>query len=333
VAEQLQSVAFKVTWVYGEHGPWTTPCTPEGRRIHIRDEGRVWCSQPECRCNDLVDTEERLPEDEEPCYDSRAPRDFRFSAGVYHDGPRAGQPIPMKQTGVGKLAFLTSRRHDMSEEDRVIIACFRIDGVGPREDYEGTFVWAEKGSPYARRVPPDRIGEAPRFWDYRKGGAEPVWGSGLFRYIPDDEAQAMWDAVDALCDTPRETVLRDLEAIRFEEGYIEGQPTTRLVSYYERNPNLRSAAIAIHGIRCQACGMSFVERYGELGEGYIEVHHLKPVSEYEGEVVVDPKEDMRVVCSNCHRMLHRGVDGPLTIEELRAVLKGQAGREPPLPSV
>jgi hypothetical protein len=38
--EELQNVAFKVTWVYGEDGPWTTPCTPEGRRISIRREGK-----------------------------------------------------------------------------------------------------------------------------------------------------------------------------------------------------------------------------------------------------------------------------------------------------
>lgn len=119
----------------------------------------------------------------------------------------------------------------------------------------------------------------------------------------------------------RDTVLCDLEALQLEEDYVEGTLVTRLVSYYERNPELRTAAIAVHGTRCQACDMSFAQRYGELGEGYIEVHHLKPVASYEGEVVVDPKEDMRVVCSNCHRMLHRDSGEPLTVEELRAVVE------------
>ncbi len=133
----------------------------------------------------------------------------------------------------------------------------------------------------------------------------------------------MWQAVAALRDTTYLTVLHDLEAQRQENDYVEGTPVTRLVSYYERNPDLRSAAVAIHGTRCQVCGMSFAERYGDLGEGYIEVHHLKPVSDYEGEVVVDPKTDMAVVCPNCHRMLHRGENGPLTIEALRDLLQAR----------
>ena len=131
----------------------------------------------------------------------------------------------------------------------------------------------------------------------------------------------MREAVAALCDVVDLTVRRDLETIRLEEEYVEGQRTTRLVSHYERNPNLRSTAIAIHDTRCQVCGFDFAEVYGELGEGFIEVHHLKPVADYAGEVSVDPEEDMAVVCPNCHRMLHRGEDGPLTVAELREVLQ------------
>lgn len=132
----------------------------------------------------------------------------------------------------------------------------------------------------------------------------------------------MWAAVEEVCDTTHVTVLRDSEAQRLEEQYIGGQRTTRLVSYYERNPELRTAAVRIHGTRCQVCGMSFAEVYGAAGEGFIEVHHRKPVSEYEGEVLVDPAAEMAAVCPNCHRMLHLARGGPLTVEELRAVLGG-----------
>jgi len=137
------------------------------------------------------------------------------------------------------------------------------------------------------------------------------------------DAEAMWQDVEALADSTRVTVLRDLETIQLEEEYVEGQKTTRLVSYYERNPNLRAAATAIHGTRCQACGMTFVERYGELGEGFIEVHHLKPVADYGGEVSVNPETDMAVVCPNCHRMIHRRKDKQLTVEKLRGLLEAR----------
>jgi hypothetical protein len=127
-------------------------------------------------------------------------------------------------------------------------------------------------------------------------------------------------------DMVKAIVRRDLKAIQLEDKYVEGQRTKRLVSYYERNAGLRSRAVAVHGTRCQVCGMSFDEQYGDLGEGFIEVHHLKPVSSYKVKVRVDPNTDMAVVCPNCHRMLHRQANKPLSIEELRCILKNSRRR-------
>jgi predicted HNH restriction endonuclease len=118
------------------------------------------------------------------------------------------------------------------------------------------------------------------------------------------------------------TARRVEDAVRLENGYLEGEKATRLLTQYRRNSCLRWAAIDIHGTRCQVCGMSFAERYGEIGTDFIEVHHLKPVADNQGEVVVLPETDMAVVCANCHRMLHRGPKAPLTIEKLRTVLRG-----------
>ena len=53
-----------------------------------------------------------------------------------------------------------------------------------------------------------------------------------------------------------------------------------------------------------ACGLNFEDRYGRIGAGFIEVHHLQPVSELkEGEKT--RIKDLALVCSNCHKMLHR----------------------------
>ena len=98
-----------------------------------------------------------------------------------------------------------------------------------------------------------------------------------------------------------------------------------LVNKYERDPELRAETIKIHGIACEACGFLFGKVYGERGEGYIEVHHLKPLSSYSGPIEVNPRTDMAVVCANCHRMIHRKPDQPLSIEELRKILGMPAG--------
>ena len=48
-----------------------------------------------------------------------------------------------------------------------------------------------------------------------------------------------------------------------------------------------------------------IERYGDIGKEFIEVHHLNPISETEGEHEVDPATEMIPLCSNCHSMIHR----------------------------
>ncbi|AFC99177.1 putative restriction endonuclease [Methanocella conradii HZ254] len=113
----------------------------------------------------------------------------------------------------------------------------------------------------------------------------------------------------------------DLEAIIAEETYTEGERTTVLANKYERNSKLRKEAIRIHGTTCMVCGLSFGKAYGKHGEGYIEVHHIKPLSTYDAPVEINPKTDMVVLCSNCHRMVHRYKERPLSIDELKHLIK------------
>ncbi len=118
-------------------------------------------------------------------------------------------------------------------------------------------------------------------------------------------------------------ITEDLADLALENEYFEGQKKSRLSSFYERNPKLRLAAIKIHGLACKVCGFNFNEFYGEHGIGFIEVHHLKPVSTLEVSTKLSPENDMTVVCSNCHRMLHRNRDMVLTPAQLKALLRIQ----------
>jgi len=71
-------------------------------------------------------------------------------------------------------------------------------------------------------------------------------------------------------------------------------------------------------IHCSICGFSFYKVYEELGEDFIECHHTIPVSEY-GENTKTRLKDLVLVCSNCHRMLHKKRPW-LSIEELKAII-------------
>ncbi|MGM5051145.1 MrcB family domain-containing protein [Tardiphaga sp. 604_B6_N1_1] len=89
----------------------------------------------------------------------------------------------------------------------------------------------------------------------------------------------------------------------------------------ERNSRAAAAAKKYHGLQCQGCGLEFEKRYGELGIGFIEAHHLKALASLnEGEPVsYDISKDFAVLCSNCHRMIHRTAD-PSDLHAFRRLL-------------
>jgi len=66
-----------------------------------------------------------------------------------------------------------------------------------------------------------------------------------------------------------------------------------------------------------ACNFNFEKTYGEIGKGYIHVHHIKPISE-SGETIVNPATDLVVLCANCHSIIHRQRSKTLTLVELKA---------------
>lgn len=110
--------------------------------------------------------------------------------------------------------------------------------------------------------------------------------------------------------TPQETtpVIETKPVISEPESYdkLEGKKYEASVTRYERDRGKRTDCIAHYGYVCQVCKMNFEQAYGELGKGYIEVHHLHPVSQ--GERKVDPIKDLIPLCSNCHSMIHRQED-------------------------
>lgn len=86
---------------------------------------------------------------------------------------------------------------------------------------------------------------------------------------------------------------------------FEGASRSVRVNVYERDPSARRKCIAKWGLKCSVCSFDFAERYGELGEGFIHVHHLKPLGEVGEQYELNPITDLRPVCPNCHAMLHR----------------------------
>ncbi|MDY0240562.1 MAG: DUF3578 domain-containing protein [Rhodospirillaceae bacterium] len=98
----------------------------------------------------------------------------------------------------------------------------------------------------------------------------------------------------------------------------------RLHRKIDRHPKAAQKAKQYHGTTCQACGFSFASRYGLIGNGFIEAHHRRPLSELEEGVPVyyDVATDFVVLCSNCHRMIHRTIDSS-DIEAFRQLIQSK----------
>lgn len=101
--------------------------------------------------------------------------------------------------------------------------------------------------------------------------------------------------------------------------YPEGAATKILVNTYERRRSARQACLEHFGYVCVVCGFSFKSRYGSIGDGFIHVHHIVPLSNIGTEYNVDPVRDLRPVCPNCHAMIHRRCP-PYTIEDMKNLL-------------
>ena len=128
--------------------------------------------------------------------------------------------------------------------------------------------------------------------------------------------------VEFLSSIDSEVLIEDLESEEIElyEPRAEGNLVTYYGRRYERDPINRKRAIEFHGLSCKVCGFNFEEVYGERGKDFIEVHHVKPLSTLEKEIVIDPEQDLVPVCANCHRMIHRRRDNILTVRDLKNLI-------------
>lgn len=106
------------------------------------------------------------------------------------------------------------------------------------------------------------------------------------------------------------------EEIATDEILVEGAIKSINVNAYERDVKARKQCIDYYGASCVVCGFNFDQFYGFVGKGYIQVHHLKPLSEVREDYEVEPIKDLRPVCANCHVIIHRRKP-PYTIAEVK----------------
>lgn len=142
--------------------------------------------------------------------------------------------------------------------------------------------------------------------------------------IPEDVAEWLeirWADHTGTIDRTTADILADPDADTFPEGRM----LFRMHRLRERNREVieQAKALALRRrgkLSCCVCRFDFAAVYGPLGEGYIEGHHITPLSRLTG-VTQTRVSDIALVCANCHRMLHRRRPWLGTVDELRSLLK------------
>lgn len=134
------------------------------------------------------------------------------------------------------------------------------------------------------------------------------------RYLLVNDFQ--WDDLQEGLNIIQKSTEEKREIEIFDESIIIQEGVKRLVEtkIYERSSKLRTMAIEYYQkngeILCRACSFNYSNFYGkEIGKGYIEIHHVKPIFKYKneelGKTIEQALTNVIPLCSNCHRMIHR----------------------------
>lgn len=162
--------------------------------------------------------------------------------------------------------------------------------------------------------------EGKAFLEKNRGSLSYIFDN-TFQY---DDVQTVLTAVDTV-----QGKKKDLYAYNEKDMVSEGKIAKKDTVVRKRSKKLRDAAIAYYTkpdgkIYCAACGFCFEDMYHDRGNGFIEIHHEKPLYQFSTDgfetYVGEAIQNMKPVCSNCHRMLHRG-ESTITVDELKQIIQ------------
>ena len=106
-----------------------------------------------------------------------------------------------------------------------------------------------------------------------------------------------------------------------EKQRLEGRMTEAKVLRRQRNRQARQQCLEASGYKCYICGFDFEKTYGEIGKGFLEVHHKRPISTYDEEHEI-PQSELVALCSNCHSMVHRRKEA-MDVDELKNIVQNK----------
>lgn len=179
-------------------------CSEDVRAYNINVAKHSWCSNAACPCKKYMDgviTEQEFADlcnQNMVCDESITLEKWISHAGTDLNGENAGKPRRLPNAQLGSLAILTTRLPKEPEENRIIIGVFIVDAATEGDDdNEGSVSCKSK---YHIEIRPNEVYKL-RFWDYYVNEGNPEskkWGTGLYRFIKDEDALRLLEDIVAL---------------------------------------------------------------------------------------------------------------------------------------
>jgi hypothetical protein len=172
---------------------WQGLCTPSTMRYNVRRSSGLWCTLEECECREWID--EWNPDDWTPidsCWESRLFREWKMGTGFYHSGPLKGLPRRPRQHHKGAIVLLTTVEPGKGDIDRVVFGVLGNTFLDRQEN--GAYVVAGERK-YSLAL--TRENWLSYYEDVKDEIPNRWWGSGLFRYLDEQEVFRYLDNLEA----------------------------------------------------------------------------------------------------------------------------------------
>lgn len=197
---ERSNIAFKCTYCDGGAVPGLTLgfngiCSDDQIAYNIEEKQHVWCSDGDSPCRKYLsgqisreELESQMEAGGKVCYESAMLRDWTAYAGYNQTGQNRGKPMTLKQVQANSLVVLTTREPDTTEDQRIIFGVFLVDDSYEGDNNEEGYVTTRSNWKIA--LSPEEAHKLP-FWKYYANDNspdKPHWGTGLFRYFPDEQA-------------------------------------------------------------------------------------------------------------------------------------------------
>jgi hypothetical protein len=196
----IRGFALKVTYNDGEAGEggligYRGVCSLPTILENVKIRGMTNCRREDGLCRKFIEggmigSPPTLKGNNPWCYESTllSVSPWRFGAGMYHNGPKAGQPIPVKNIQPGDFAFLTTIAPGSTDSHRFVFALFKVGSVDLDENW-GHMITSD-GTCQIQLS--DDVARSVLYWDFNSNSdGSKQWGSGLVRYLNEKNVESL----------------------------------------------------------------------------------------------------------------------------------------------